>query len=315
MCAGGSPLTHEHRGVKEAVALVGMRHVTAAAMHAALGRVSEADAGKAAIGSVLNAFIGNDGALWCILQLDDVQYPLVNGLVQSGVLSGVSMTHIPATLACVEVTLTACPARPHAYIRLNTCDLSRASLYASDVMRGKINSIRMATGPLDITTILGGLAPEQAEVLTARFLQLANAATEANTMVTASAERASDLELQLEAEKTKSTLVLANAAQVDFETKQRSADLEVMRSAIRTVATTICGTEESGDLYGMAALCGDIPDNRVGASAMLALQCCNAKLMAADIAGRGPATLVKRKRAEEDTRTPLQRAIAREWTM
>lgn len=115
--AGGAPFTYEHLGVHEAVAVIGQRHVTPAAMHAELNKLSVLHPTKAVIGSVLSAFIGHDDGLWCILILDESTSPRIDGLICSGRLTGVSLTHVTSTLACVEVALTSDPARENARIR------------------------------------------------------------------------------------------------------------------------------------------------------------------------------------------------------
>ena len=69
--AGGAPFTYEHRGVHEAVCRIGQDNVTPAAMHAALHELAKDDSEMAVIGNVLEAFVCPDGALWCVLILDE----------------------------------------------------------------------------------------------------------------------------------------------------------------------------------------------------------------------------------------------------
>lgn len=69
--AGGAPFTYEHRGVHEAVCRIGQENVTPAAMHAALHELAKDNSEMAVIGNVLEAFVCPDGALWCVLILDE----------------------------------------------------------------------------------------------------------------------------------------------------------------------------------------------------------------------------------------------------
>lgn len=164
--AGGAPFTFDHRGVHEAVAIIGEANVTAAAMHRVLGDLAKGDPVKSAIGSVLGAFIGGDGALWCTLVLDDNAFPRINGLIASGALVGVSLTHIPGSWVCVEVALTSDPAREGACIRYGSSDLRATTLYANAVRAGSISSI-MSAEPT-IASILEGLDAGQRAVVEVR---------------------------------------------------------------------------------------------------------------------------------------------------
>ena len=169
--AGGAPLTYEHSGVREAVDIIGEKAVTAAAMHRVLADLAKTDPTKAAVGNVLSAFIGRDGALWCIVQLDELTYPRIAGLITGGLLLGVSLTHICQDYTCVEVALTRDPARPGATIRFGCRDLAVATLYANAVKAGTISST-IAMDP-SISDDLSTLPPAAKLRLEARLGEIA----------------------------------------------------------------------------------------------------------------------------------------------
>jgi len=174
--APGAPFTYNHRGVHEAVAIIGKNHITPAAMHRTLAKIAERDPSKAAIGSVTEAFIGHDGALWCILIVDDTLYVSITAIIDAGITTGVSLTHIEPNgpkkqinddWTAVEVALTNDPARKGANITFASHDLQAVTLYANAIKEGRINSSpTMADEPTDdIASILNSLAPASKLIL------------------------------------------------------------------------------------------------------------------------------------------------------
>jgi hypothetical protein len=299
--AGGAPLTLEHQGVHEAVEMVGYDHVTPMAMHAALAELGKGSPSKSAIGSVLSAFIAEDGALWCTLMVDETRFPRIDCLISRSVVRGVSLTHQPGSLVCVEVTLTADPARVGAHIHFATGDIQTALLYAECVQSGKMSSA--------IQTALAAVPAADRELITERLITMSAAASKANDELARRNTEFTALKVKHDELVTAST----GSSPVGFDTNQLQQQL------LKTINNI---DPKFLDLFYFAPLPDPPADGTQMTSANLgalldncnkAMMCCSAAMMK----NGGPAP-EERKRARtspEPTMTPLQRAIAEEWTL
>jgi hypothetical protein len=315
MRAGGAPFTFEHKGVYEAVDIVGASNVTAAAMHAALAGLAKGDAQKAAIGSVLNAFIGADGGLWCVLQLDENRYPRVNQLISMGKLVGVSLTHMPSSMACVEVALTSAPARPDASIRFGSSDLSRVSLYAGDVAAGRLRMASIA----EILDEIGGKDLEKRATLEARFVAMNQSAVDARALLEARDAELSTLSSQNAKLVAANTALEADSAIAASSHSSSEYNATVLKNVLADALNYI--DPEIRKCYNLTPASVAAVDTKMNSDvhsmAHKVVMCCSAHMMNG-AAGATVARGAKREYEEETAAPPmsqLQRAIAKEWNM
>jgi hypothetical protein len=213
------------------------------------------------------------------------------------VVRGVSLTHQPGTLVCVEVTLTADPARVGAQIHFTTSDIGAASLYAECV-----NSGNMSTA---IQNALASVGPDDRTLITERMIAMSAAASSANDALTARNVEFAALEAK------HSELVTASTAKpIGFDPKQLQAQL------LKTIGNI---DPKFLDLFYFAPLPDPPADGTQMTSENLGtlLDNCNKAMMCCSAAMMGVPSERKRRATSPppDSRSPLERAIAAEWSL
>ena len=176
----GKPVTYEHLGINDAFSL----------LRGKTKLLSDTDTYKQSldvisgrdnplvlpIGTVCSTWQGNDGGWRCMLLLN-THLGCVYSMIQQGICSGLSLTHINAGVpAVVDVTLCASPARNGCAIEFMTsCHIDAIMYKVRSLMcmntDGSMEGVQAAArSPLEVA--LEGISEDSRRLIVARFEEL-----------------------------------------------------------------------------------------------------------------------------------------------
>lgn len=151
------------------------------------------------LGHVADAFEMPNGAFAAQLVVSTDNKPLLTGLLSTGVLGNVSLTHVVANGVAVplEVSLVHSPARPMSKIVHIAADANTSSLYKAQLVAGStFNHIMSAnvpaTTPLSCADALKAVPEMHRKIIAARMAELVRNADASNTKSAALEQKLED---------------------------------------------------------------------------------------------------------------------------
>lgn len=195
----GTPFTYEHRGLSAAAR--DAQEPSGPAVRSALASAGQrayrkshklADLCMAPVGAITDAWVNEDsGKCMCAGKVLSA-LPQVSGLISSGRLSGLSLTHAKGTGQPVEITLTSDPAREGC--RIVAIGPTAVAQYKRDTRGGGESTMDTTADVSPLQRVMEKLDNADRAMVESRMEEMMTAATTANTAASEAEARAAQLE-------------------------------------------------------------------------------------------------------------------------
>lgn len=296
----GVAVTYNHSGVGDVVNHLVERRILPTPGNVREELSFERDASRRPIGTIIDAWVGPDGAEWCSFTLDAGPDSNIAYLIREGFLRGISLTHIAGAQAVpIEASLCKTPARPGCSIRNIAPTAFGAERYKGLVQRGLIPSTMTSPSPVDSALeVIAGLDDDKRKIVEDAFLNNHRLVQASKKEVEAAQDRAKTLEEELAK-----------------QSKVYDADIGVMKAEIAAFADTIDAVlKDRPELSGKLVACKNLGDTLGGLPlgtlrAVDNLVVCASKAMQVMQESASAAENTQRKRARvEEPPTPTPAA-------